>query len=374
MKVLHFFKTYYPDSMGGVEQVIYQLAEGCRAYGVEAEVLYLSPRGSATAEPLAHHLTHRAKLDLHIASTGFSWSSLAAFKRLAAQADVIHYHFPWPFMDLMHFAAHIGKPSVVTYHSDIVKQKQLLRLYQPLMRRFLGSVDRIVATSPQYLASSPVLQQFRQKVSVVPLGLDPAGAPAVQPERLASWRARLPERFFLFVGALRYYKGLHYLLEAVALNGLPVVVLGQGPEEVALKAQAKRLGVSSVIFVGGLPDDDKAALLNLCYALVFPSHLRSEAFGVSLLEAALQRKPMICCEIGTGTSYVNLHEHTGLVVPPQNPEALSAAMQRLWASPQTASQWGEQAHARFFELFTTQAMAAAYASIYHDVSRKGDAR
>ncbi|MCY4123652.1 MAG: glycosyltransferase, partial [Pseudomonas sp.] len=148
MKVLHFFKTYYPDSMGGIEQVIFQIAEGTQAHGIEPEVLYLSSRGAARNEPVANHLTHRAKLDLHVASTGFSLSAFKDFAELARKADIVHFHFPWPYMDLVHFATRLNKPTVVSYHSDIVKQKWLLKLYQPLMNRFFSSVDRIVASSP----------------------------------------------------------------------------------------------------------------------------------------------------------------------------------------------------------------------------------
>src|SRR5690606_32759723 len=137
-----------------------------------------------------------------------------------------HYHFPWPFMDLVHFATRLRKPAVVTYHSDIVKQKTLLQLYRPLMHRFLGSVDRIVASSPNYVASSPVLARFADKVEVIPFGLDRDTYPPASPETLERWRQRLGEGFFLFVGALRYYKGLHVLLDAAHGTDLPVVILG----------------------------------------------------------------------------------------------------------------------------------------------------
>ena len=123
---------------------------------------------------LAEHHVHRAKLDLQLASTGFSYSALGRLRALAAQADIINYHFPWPFMDLVHFLSGMNKPSVVTYHSDIIRQKHLLKLYRPLMHRFLSSADRIVAASPNYLATSDVLTHYRDKTSIIPYGLDKA--------------------------------------------------------------------------------------------------------------------------------------------------------------------------------------------------------
>ena len=132
IKVLHFFKTYYPETMGGIEQVIFQLAEGSARHGIHAEVLSLSPRGAARNETVGKHVAHRSKLDLHVASTGFSLSAIKDFVELAKDADIIHFHFPWPYMDLVHFATRLRKPTVVSYHSDIVKQKTLLKLYKPL--------------------------------------------------------------------------------------------------------------------------------------------------------------------------------------------------------------------------------------------------
>ena len=367
IKVLHFFKTYYPDSMGGIEQVIFQIAEGTQAHGIEPEVLYLSSRGAARNEPVANHLTHRAKLDLHVASTGFSLSAFKDFAELARKADIVHFHFPWPYMDLVHFATRLNKPTVVSYHSDIVKQKWLLKLYQPLMNRFFSSVDRIVASSPNYAAHSPVLTQFKDKVSIIPYGLDRSTYPKASAEKLAYWRQRLGERFFLFVGALRYYKGLDYLLEAARISGLPVVIMGGGFLEQQLRQQANDAGLSQVQFLGGLPDEDKVALLELCYAFTFPSHLRSESFGISLLEAAMYGKPLISCEMGSGTTFINLADQTGLVVPPRDAPALAQAMQRLWDDPAQAQAMGAAAQQRFEHVFTASAMANAYAELYRSL-------
>lgn len=366
-KVLHFFKTYYPQTMGGIEQVIFQLAEGSLAYGHRPEVLYLSPRGTARAEPFANHLTHRSRLDLELASTGFSLAALQDFAELAQNADIIHYHFPWPFMDIAHFLTRVRKPTVLTYHSDIVKQKTLLRLYSPLMHQFLKRVDRIVATSPNYVESSQTLQRYRDKVRIIPIGLNEATYSCSTNDKLAYWRKRVGERFFLFVGALRYYKGLAFLLEALRLTSFPVVVIGTGPEEAELKALSQRYGLTGIRFLGGLPDEDKVALLSLCYGLVFPSHLRSEAFGISLLEGAMFSKPMISCEIGTGTTFINVAGETGLVVPPADPTALAQAMRSLWEQPDMAAQMGRRARARFEQMFTADSMVSSYATLYREL-------
>lgn len=367
MRILHVFKTYLPETVGGIEQVIYQICQSGIAHGIESHVLTLSANPEPPDLMLAGHHVHRAKLDLQLASTGFSYSVLGRLKALAAEADVVNYHFPWPYMDVLHFAARIKKPTVVTYHSDIIRQKHLLKLYRPLMNRFLGSADRIVAASPNYLATSDVLTQYRDKTLIIPYGLDKAAYPVPSAECSAKWRQRFGERFFLFVGVMRYYKGLHILLEAAQGTGYPVVIVGSGPLESELRAQAQALGLDNVHFVGRVDDEDKVALLQLCSAIVFPSHLRSEAFGISLLEGAMYGKPMISSEIGTGTSFINIHSQTGLVVPPSNSQAFREAMRTLWDNPELAVQMGQQAEHRYQQLFTAERMGQQTAALYREL-------
>lgn len=367
MRVLHFYKTYYPDSVGGIEQVIRQLCVGTTRLGVTNTVLSLSRHKDLAPIQFDGHTVQRVPVNFEIASNACSVQALGALARMAREADVVHYHFPWPFMDLAHFMARVDKPTVVSYHSDIVRQKRWLRLYQPLKHRFLESVDAIVAASPNYLASSRVLARYRDKTRVITYGLDKTTYPNVEPCRLAHWRAKVGPKFFLFVGVLRYYKGLHFLLEAAQGLDYPIVIVGTGPEETALKEQAARLGLKHVIFTGALEEADKAALLSLCYALAFPSHLRSEAFGISLLEGAMYGKPMISCEIGTGTTYINRDGETGLAVPPSDPAALRDAMQQLWNDPELARRMGARAEQRYHELFTSEQMASNYTALYQEL-------
>ncbi|PQO89390.1 glycosyl transferase family 1 [Massilia phosphatilytica] len=375
MRVLHFYKTYFPDSVGGVEQVIRQMCVGTGRLGITNQVLSLSRDRRLEPFDYEGHTVHRVPLNFEVASNAVSVQAIGKLARMAAEADVVHYHFPWPFMDMAHFLARIDKPTVVTYHSDIVRQKALLKLYQPLKHRFLESVDTIVATSPNYLASSAVLDRYRDKTRVITFGLDKSSYPEPDQARMDHWRARVGPKFFLFVGVLRYYKGLHILLDAVAGTDYPVVIVGAGPIEAELKAHAKRLGLKRVQFVGAVDDLDKAALLKLCYAVPFPSHLRSEAFGISLLEGAMYGKPMISSEIGTGTTYINVHGETGLVVPPSDHVALRAAMQQLWNDPRMAQEMGQRAEARYWQLFTSAQMADNYARLYQElVARRAEVR
>lgn len=366
MNILHVYKTFLNDTFGGVEQTIYQMAKAN------------DPRFSHTVLSLSKdwqetEISHEGiknlcyKENFSIASNSISFSLLRDFNQIAQKTDVIHYHFPWPFADVLHLFWRIKKPSVLTYHSDIVRQQQLLFFYRPLMNRFLSSVDRIVATSPNYLASSLTLQKYKDKVSAIPIGLNKASYPVPTAEQSTYWRNRFGNRFFLFIGVLRYYKGLHILLDALKNTTFPVLIVGTGPLEEELKVYANKLNLTHVHFLGRLSDTDKMALLDLCLSVLFPSHLRSEAFGISLLEGAMMGKPLISAEIGTGTSFINVNGETGFVIPPDDAVALRDAMQFIWDNPRESALMGENAAARYQALFTGDRMVAEYGKVYEDI-------
>lgn len=367
MRVLHVYKTYYPDTLGGIEQVIAQLGQGLTALGDENRIYTLSPDPEPAVLHRPEGQVHRSQVTVEIASNALSIRALSEFRRQVAWADVVHYQFPWPFGDLLHLLWARSKPSVVSYQSDIVRQKWLLRLYSPFMSRFLNSVSMVVATSPQYRDSSEVLGGLVAPVRVIPNGINESTYPVASQQRLDYWRERTGEGFFLFVGVLRYYKGLNTLLEAAQGFRGRIVIAGSGPEADQLAQRVQRDGAGNVQLVGHVSDEDKMCLLQLSRAFVFPSHLRSEAFGMSLVEAAMCSKPMISCDIGTGTTYINDDGLTGWTVPPEDAAELRTAMHKLQDDPAQAAQMGAAARLRFEQLFTAQRMAQAYHDAYREV-------
>ena len=366
MRILHFYKNTLPETMGGIEQFIDQIARGTSELGAKNTILSLS-KESGSHNLIKGYELFTVKRNFEIASNGFSWQSINLYKKLVSQVDLIHYHFPWPFADLLHQIISPQIPSVLTYHSDIVRQKFLLKLYRPIKIRFLNSVDHIVATSPNYLQSSEILQSFSFKTSVIPIGINHETYSSHSLDRVTFLKEHYGKRFFLFIGAFRYYKGLEFILEAAERINYPIVIAGSGPLDEKLKAITQHKKLRNIFFTGTISDENKCALLEACYGLIFPSHLRSEAFGISLLEGAMFSKPLISCEIGTGTSYVNIHNETGLVVPPSNSEALANAMNWLWIHPHDALQMGRKARQRYEMLFTAKKMSQSYFELYNKV-------
>ncbi|WP_413285372.1 glycosyltransferase [Vibrio sp. MA40-2] len=367
MKVLHLYRTCYPETKGGLEQAIRYICKGTAELGVENTILTL---GDSNKDYLyENYRIIVIKKDLEISSNGFSLRLISTFIKLSRTHDIIHYQYPWPTGDLLSLFAP-KKPSLVSYQSDIVKQKILKKLYWPLEQRFLSKVDRIMASSPQYAKTSHNLIKFKDKVEIIPLAIDESSYPAVSNDNLEKWQHKVGEGFFLFIGVLRYYKGLHYLLEAANINKLPVVIAGDGPERKALQDYIDRHNLTNIKMVGFISEEDKASLHTLSKAFVFPSHLRSEAFGISLVEAQMYGKPVVSCDIGTGSSYVNINNQTGYTVEPENAMAFSNAMIKINDNITICTELGQNSRKRFENNFTSKRYAKNYIDSYNSLLNK----
>lgn len=371
MRVLSVYRTYFPDPPGGLQEAIRQIALSSLKYGVSSQVFTLSPHPEPPVISLPEGEVNRARSWMAPASCDIG--GIASFRRFAAlakSADVIHYHFPWPFADVLHAAVRPRAPAILTYHSDIVRQQRLAGLYGPMMRRMLHSMSAVVATSPTYVQTSTVLMDpmLGGRVEVIPLGINESSYPVEDDGVFARIGMASDQPYFLFIGVLRYYKGLHTLIEAATRIKVQVVIAGSGPEEMALRAQVDRNGARNVVFAGQVSDAEKVALLKRCCAVVLPSHLRSEAFGMVLVEAAMYGRPMISCEIGTGTSYVNAHGESGLVVAPEDAAELAGALEGLLRDDALTARLGRAARLRYDRLFSGDALGRAYSMLYRRVA------
>lgn len=370
MKVLHLYKTYFPDAFGGVPEVIRLLARGTNKHGVHAEVFSINPNGNGQKFFFENHFVTKAKSSFEVLSTPFSFEAIWKFRRFSKTFDLIHYHYPYPFGDVLKLLGANSTPSIVTFHSDIVKQSISKFAYAPVQKLFLNSVDRIVCTSPNYLNSSKLLMKYRNKVDVVPLGLEPIEKKISLSSEMKSYKKGLPDNYFLFLGVLRNYKSVDTLIYAAKDIDQNIVIAGGGPELNKLKKLAHKLGADNCIFLGPVSQSEKELLLDGCSGLILPSHLRSEAFGLVLLEAAMRSRPLISTELGTGTSYVNKHGKTGLVIPPKDVKALKDAIKFLANNPDKACQMGQYACKHFNQFFTAEKMCSQYATIYCDILKK----
>jgi glycosyltransferase involved in cell wall biosynthesis len=204
---------------------------------------------------------------------------------------------------------------------------------------------------------------------VVPYGIDlERFAPSAQMASHAPALRRVyGPSIILFIGRFRYYKGLHVLIEAMKRVDGKLLLIGSGPMEKDLQIQvgADRLD-QKVFFLGNLSDQDVIAHLEVGDVFVLPSILRSEAFGIVQLEAMACRKAVISTELGTGTSFVNQHQKTGLVVPPNDVAALAQAINYLLANPRLRDEYGRAGQERVERYFSKERMIDSIIAVYQE--------
>lgn len=366
MRILQIYKDYHPV-VGGIEGHLRLLAEGLAARSHDVTALVSGPGPRTSRRELGGVRVIDAGRLATLASAPLSPALPLLLAR--ERPDVIHLHHPYPPGDLAALLAARGAPLVVSYHSDIVRQQRLGRLVAPLVRRTLRRARRVIATSPAYIRSSPFLAPVASRCRVVPFGVELERFANPDPARVAAIRARFPGPLVLFVGRLRYYKGADRLVRAMAdLPARAVFVGGDASERRAdLEALARGLGVADrVHFVGEQGEAELLAFYQAASVLALPSVERSEAFGIVQVEAQAAGLPVVCTELGTGTSYVTQHGRTGIVVPPDDVPALARALRALLASPELARAMGAAGRARAEREFGLGRMLDRVEAVYDE--------
>lgn len=360
MNILHIYKDYFPV-LGGIENHVRMLAEAQVARGHNVTVLVASRDRHSHTEMMNGVRVLFASRLLNLSSAPLSLELFQHVDKL--RADVTHLHSPYPVGEVAHWLLGHARATVLTYHSDIVRQKLMGALYTPMLHRVLQRVDTIIATSPNYIETSRVLQHWKQKCVVVPLGI-----PLLTPNPSPLGRGAEAEVQLLFVGKLRYYKGVNYLLQAMPLlENAHLTIVGTGPMEREWKALASTLGIASrVTWAGEVTDADLLSQYQACDIFVLPCSERSEAFGAVQLEAMAASKPIVSCDVNTGVAWVNQNEVTGLVVPPKNPSALAQAVTRLLGDATLRNRLGSVGHDRFVNEFTLDVMVERVMHVYEN--------
>ncbi len=362
---------YYPPHLGGIEYHVRDLATALAARDdVTVRAIVANEARSAVTEDVDGVEVTRLSRAFAYASTPVAPGMRGALAREAtreAPADLLHLHFPYPWGEVSWLAARPGLPTVLTYHSDIVRQKAMLAAYRPLLRRVLDRVDRIIVSSPPMVEHSPFLARVAEKCRVVPFGIDVerfAGTPA-QLARAADLRAAHVRPVVLFVGRLIYYKGVETLLEAMAEVDADLVVVGRGPLEAGLRARADELGLAErLVILPPLEPDELIAWYHAADVFCLPSVARSEAFGLVQLEAHAAGTPVVSTRLTTGVPWVNQDGLTGLTVPPGDVAALTEALQRLVTDAGLRDRLGRQARERARAEFTTDRMVERTLEVY----------
>ena len=369
MKVLLLYKDYYPV-VGGIENHIRLLARGLRAQGVDARVLATNTGTATLRQTIDGVPVTKTGRQAHILSTPISLSYFAELRRQTAMADLVHLHAPYPPAELAQLILGRAKPTVISYHSDIVRQRRTGKLYAPLLRKVLQRAALVAVSSPVYIASSPFLRDVQEKCRVIHFGIETerfeeTGQVRDDAQRLRSQHGDLP--LLLFIGRLRHYKGVDVLIRAMRRIEAHLLIIGTGPMQEAWQDLAREENLADkVFFLGDGSERESLAARYAAELFVLPSTNRAEALGIVQLEAMACGLPVVCTELGTGTSYVNRDGETGLVVPPNDLRALAAAINKLLGDPAMRARMGAAGRKRVRKAFTFQTMINTTISFYQE--------
>jgi len=376
MRVVQVGKFYYPY-MGGIESHLQVLSNELK-HRVDLEVL------------VAHRerRTRRDVVDgVRVTRCG-SWghyNSIDVTPRMALELsrldyDVVHVHLPHPVGAASYLCS--KKPHrhrlIVTYHSDVVRQRFLNQFYQPVVAELLARADVVIATSPNLKDLSRTLAPFREKCRVVPYGLDldVFSANAEREAIAARLRARFAgRRVALGVGRLIYYKGFEQAIHALeSLPDVQLVLIGDGPLRGELEALARARGVAErVSFEGELMNEAIAPYYLASDVYLLPSIAPSEAFGIVQIEAMACGVPVINTDLPSGVPFVSRHEESGLTVPPRDPQALARAVRRLLDDEPLRRRLGAAARERARAEFSKETLIRRILAAYRGEGEEADA-
>jgi len=371
LKILHVGK-FMPPSFGGMERALHAMATGMADRGHAVRVLAHADGGAPEISDEAGVRVMRAPYALRFGTMPLSLTYLDTYRRWSRWADIVHFHEPFPPASIGFCLLPTPPRVVVSWHSDIVRQRLLRPIAQFFQSRLCAHASRIISSTAQLRDRSPMLARWRDKCAVIGFGLDTAPFQRACSDRagIEAWRRRYGGRFALAVGRLVSYKGFDVLLQALAATDARLVIVGEGPLDADLRRQCAALGLADrVVFAGGVADRDLPGHYAACEFLVLPSVSAAETFGIVQIEAMACGKPVINTDLPTGVPEVSLDGVTGITVPPGDADALATALDRLWHDPSLTAALGERARARVETCYAREATAVALESLYRAVMR-----
>lgn len=368
MKVLQISK-FYPPVLGGIESAAWELAEGLNRAGLRADVLCSNqrPTSTTTAFPAGYDVVRAASLGM-LLSTSMAPAMLRHVRRMAAGRDVVHVHMPDPMAAFAIWATRPSAALVVHWHSDVIRQRLGLMLYEPLQHWLLARADAVIATSQAYADASVPLRHWRSKVAVIPIGISDHRPPGSGDKAHAIRQRYRGRRIVFSLGRMTYYKGFDVLIKAAAALPDDSVVLIGGDGELfdRYRTMVNKSGLAGKVhLLGHISDDDLPSHFEACDIFCMASTARAEAYGIAMLEAMAMGKPIVASDIaGSGVPWVNLDGITGINTPVGEPNALAQALCELLADGARRAALGLAARRRYLADFNAELMTQRTIALY----------
>lgn len=369
MKILQIGK-FYPIC-GGVEKVMYDITVGLSQRQIYCDMLCASaenhPPGNLLLNQFARILCVPSWKK--VASTMLSPAMVYRLRKIRKEYDIIHIHHPDPMACLALFLSGYKGPVVLHWHSDILKQKRLLKLYAPLQNWLMRRAEVIVGTTPVYVRESPFLEDIQRKVTSIPIGVDEMKPSS---ERVAQIRKKYTGKKIIFsLGRLVEYKGYEYLIRAARRLSDEYIILigGKGPLWEYLQALIDELGVADKVkLLGFIEDRELPDYFGACDLFCLSSIWKTEAFGIVQIEAMSCGKPVIAMNIPeSGVNWVNMDRFSGLNVKPEDADALAEAITAVLTDKALYEKLSQGARKRYETMFTKELMTELCLNLYRMV-------
>lgn len=367
--ITHFFKTFFPDTSGGLEEAIRQIAKVSINEGYKVQVVTLS--NNPRDEYIDGIRVISFKTNISFSTMPISFSLINNFKKVLDSTDIIHLHYPYPFMELLTLLSGTTKPIVLTFHGSIVGRKLLTTCYSPFLNALYRKVDYIVPTSEKLARTSHELDNFWDKIVPINLWIDESRFTKLKgpSDEFKTKIDRLGD-FALYVGVLRHYKGIDTIIDASKSTNGNIVMIGKGPKLDEARQRINDEHITNLYPLGFQSDENLAYALKKCTMVILPSCSRGECFGQVLLEGSYFKKTLISTELGTGTSVANKDGISGFVIDPNSPEQLAEKMNLLFDDLQLRDRMSHQSFDYLMNNFTAKIQGRKYIELYHKLANK----
>lgn len=370
MKILHISK-FYPPYRGGIEDICFSVVSALKSNSTQIVVCF-NDNSKNTLSRIDDVEVARAGILGEFASQPISFSYYFLIRKYIKEfkPDIIHLHLPNP-LACLYLLSLIPRQTklIIHWHSDIVAQKYIYKLFAPIEKSILQRSNKILVTSPQYLEYSDPLSKYKYKSVVIPnvISLEKMNLKSKNiTDELIKERYKNKDIIF-FMGRHVPYKGIEYLIEAEKYikSDCVILIAGAGP---ITKDLFKKVTSDRIHFIGRIPDDEIGEYMKAASIFAFPSITKNEAFGVVLAEAMYCKAVPVTFTIeGSGVNWVNLNGVTGIEVKNGDAKAYGEAITYLLNNPIQRKKYAENAHIRIKEMFTINAIKNSLINVYNDL-------
>lgn len=348
MKKILILNKYYHPKIGGIEKVVKQHAEALRENGYEVDVLccHESILKSEKLNIRSVNIFKKTTL-FELFSMPVSLSFIFFFLMNYKKYDFIYIHEPFPLATVLAFFLKKNIKTIVYYHSQIVKQKLIKRLFEYMQQSYFASAKIVFTSSPNMHKYSPIIKNL-QNVKISPIWVDTKEVNQVKKTEILE----KTKDFYFFLGRNSYYKGITILMQAIEIyfkkGGKYNFVIAGDNFKMSFHDEFK----TRVLLVKkSINEKEKYSYLRSARSFLFPSIEVSEAFGIVQVEAMSQGTPVINTSLKSGVPWVSLHKITGLTVGAKNPKELAEAILKM-DSETLITKYGISAYRRYRDVFS----------------------